>query len=188
MVQRSTSSGDEVVSEALSMFIIDEVLIKVDEIWASVNLHYQLVVKCISTPNGVGNFFHKTWLKGEEGDGWNPIKLHWTVHPERNDKWRAEQTQLLGEKMAAQECDCDFISSGYTVVDGQLLQWYEKTHVQDPVEKRGYDGNYWLWSQPNYTKDYVVVADVARGDGADYSAFHVFDVESVEQVAEYKVR
>ena len=31
-----------------------------------------------------------------------------------------------------------------------------------------------------------MVADVARGDGADYSAFHVFDVESVEQVAEYK--
>ena len=58
-------------------------------------------------------------MKGEEGDGWNPIKLHWTVHPERNEKWRIEQTQLLGEKMAAQECDCDFISSGYTVVDGQ---------------------------------------------------------------------
>jgi len=66
------------------------------------------------------------------------------------------------------------------------LQWYEETHVQEPVERRGFDGNYWIWQQPNYTKDYVVVADVARGDGADYSAFHVIDVETVEQVAEYK--
>ena len=172
------------------MLIIDEAaFIKgIDEIWAAAQSTLSTGGKAIvlSTPNGVGNFFHKTWQKGEQKDGWNPIKLHWTVHPERNDKWRAEQTQLLGEKMAAQECDCDFISSGYTVVDGQLLQWYEDTHVQEPVERRGFDNNYWIWSQPNYTKNYVVVADVARGDGADYSAFHVIDVENVEQVAEYK--
>ena len=32
----------------------------------------------------------------------------------------------------------------------------------------------------------MVVADVARGDSADYSACHVFDIESATQVAEYK--
>jgi hypothetical protein len=32
----------------------------------------------------------------------------------------------------------------------------------------------------------LVCADVARGDGADYSSFHVIDVESFTQVAEYK--
>jgi hypothetical protein len=35
-------------------------------------------------------------------------------------------------------------------------------------------------------KYYAVIADVARGDGNDYSAFHVIDVETVTQVAEYK--
>jgi hypothetical protein len=30
------------------------------------------------------------------------------------------------------------------------------------------------------------VADVARGDGNDYSSFHVIDIESITQVAEYK--
>mgnify|MGYP003651810037 FL=1 len=189
-IKATSASSDAGRSEALSMLIIDEgAFIKgVDEIWASAQSTLSTGGKAIvlSTPNGVGNFFHKTWLKGEEGDGWNPIKLHWTVHPERNKKWREEQTQLLGEKMASQECDCDFISSGYTVVDGQLLKWFEETHIQEPVEKRGFDGNYWLWSQPNYPKDYIVVADVARGDGADYSAFHVLDVENVEQVAEYR--
>jgi hypothetical protein len=29
-------------------------------------------------------------------------------------------------------------------------------------------------------------ADVARGDGSDYSAFHILELESMEQVAEYK--
>ena len=32
----------------------------------------------------------------------------------------------------------------------------------------------------------MVVADVARGDSADYSAFHIFDIENCVQVGEYK--
>ena len=67
------------------------------------------------------------------------------------------------KKVKAQECDCDFISSGYTVVEGSTLKWYEETHVKDPIEKRGFDGNYWLWDYPNYSRDYVVVADVGVG-------------------------
>ena len=47
-------------------------------------------------------------------------------------------------------------------------------------------GDYWIWNYPDYNKNYIVCADVARGDGSDYSAFHVIDVESCEQVAEYK--
>jgi hypothetical protein len=66
-----------------------------------------------------------------------------------------------------------------------LLQWYSQTTIQEPIEKRGIDGNYGFGNNL-ITKDYIVVADVARGDGADYSAFHVIDVESVTQVAEYK--
>jgi hypothetical protein len=108
------------------------------------------------------------------------------VHPDRNQSWRDKQDELLGPKGAAQECDCDFISSGHTVIEGALLQWYNQTTVQEPIEKRGVDGNLWIWEQPDYTRDYIIVADVARGDGADYSAFHVIDVESVTQVAEYK--
>ena len=56
----------------------------------------------------------------------------------------------------------------------------------DPVERRGMDSNYWIWERPDYTRSYLVSADVARGDGTDYSAFHVWDVETCAQVAEYK--
>lgn len=89
-------------------------------------------------------------------------------------------------EILSHNCDCDFISSGHTIVDGEILQWYDETYVTDPVEKRGIDGNYWIWEYPNPTKSYMIVADVARGDGTDYSTFHVLDIEKVEQVAEYK--
>jgi hypothetical protein len=122
----------------------------------------------------------------EEINGFNTIRLHWSVHPERDQSWRDEQERLLGPKGAAQECDCDFVSSGDTVIDPQLLQFYKETFVQDPIEKTGFDGNLWKWEYPNYSKSYMVVADVARGDSSDYSACHVIDVESATQVAEYK--
>ena len=62
----------------------------------------------------------------------------------------------------------------------------EKTFIKDPMERRGADQNLWVWETPDYTRDYIVVADVSRGDGKDYSAFHVIDVENNVQVAEYK--
>ena len=189
-IKATSAAGDAGRSEALSMLIIDEAAFinNVEEIWTSAQSTLSTGGGAIvlSTPNGVGNWFHKIWVQATQGEQWHPTELHWTVHPERDQKWRDEQSKLLGEKGAAQECDCDFISSGHTVVEGATLQWYEETYVKDPLEKRGFDGNYWLWDYPNYSRDYVVVADVARGDSSDYSAFHVFDVETVEQVAEYK--
>ncbi len=83
-------------------------------------------------------------------------------------------------------CDCDFSTSGNTVIPPDLINYYAQTFIQEPLEKRGFDGNLWVWEVPDYSKNYIVTADVARGDGTDYSAFHVIDVESVTQVAEYK--
>lgn len=83
-------------------------------------------------------------------------------------------------------CDCNFLSSGNTVIEPDDLTYYEETYQCDPTERRGLTGDYWLWQQPDYTRNYIISADVARGDGSDFSAFHVFDVETVEQVAEYK--
>ena len=61
----------------------------------------------LSTPNGMGNFFHKTWVKAELGENsFVPIRLPWQVHPERDQAWRDKQTDDLGPRLAAQECDC----------------------------------------------------------------------------------
>ena len=161
----------------------------IDEIWLSAQSTLSTGGSAIvlSTPNGVGNWFHKMWVDGESGtNGFNCINLHWTVHPERNQTWRDEQTRILGVKGASQECDCDFVGSGDTVIDPALLTWYKDTYVMEPVEKRGFDGNLWVWEYPNYNRQYMVVADVARGDGADYSTAQVIDIDDCSQVAEYK--
>ena len=190
-IKAISASGDAGRSEALSLLVMDEAAFidRIDDIWASSQQTLATGGKCIalSTPNGMGNWFHKQWVKAEAGENkFNTIRLHWTAHPERDKEWRIEQNSLLGDKMAAQECDCDFLSSGKSVISGELLQWYKESMCQEPVEQRGQNGELWIWEYPDYSRDYMVVADVARGDGGDYSAFHVIDVESVTQVAEFK--
>ena len=190
-IKAVASSEESGRSEALSLLIIDEAAFidKIDTIWGASQQTLATGGRAlvISTPNGVGNFFHKTWIGAEDGtNDFNFIKLHWSVHPERGQEWRDEQDKLLGPSLAAQECDCDFITSGRGVIDGLLLENLKESSVREPMEKRGIDSNYWIWQPPNYTKNYVVSADVSRGDGTDYSAFHIIDVESLEQVAEYK--
>jgi hypothetical protein len=185
------ATGDAGRSEAVSLLLLDEAAFieGIDEIFASAQQTLATGGQCIaiSTPFGTGNWFHKTFIGGEEGkNGFTAIKLPWTVHPERNQKWRDEQDAILGPRNAAQECDCDFSTSGDTVVEPDILNWYIATYQKDPVAKGGFDGNLWRWAYPDYTKQYIVVADVARGDGKDYSACHVIDIETATQVEEYK--
>ena len=32
------------------------------------------------------------------------MKLHWSLHPDRDQEWRDEQDVILGPSLAAQEC------------------------------------------------------------------------------------
>ncbi len=178
-------------SEALSLLILDEAAFidKIDEIWTAAQQTLATGGDCIalSTPNGVGNWFHQQWVGAEDGTNeFNTIRLHWTNHPDRDESWRKEQDKILGPSQAAQECDADFLTSGESVVDPKILTWYQENMVKAPVLEEGIDRNLWVWEQPNYTKDYIVVADVSRGDGSDYSATQVFEVADMVQVAEYK--
>ncbi len=95
-------------------------------------------------------------------------------------------TLITGFASASHAHSTGDITSGNTVVHPELLTFYRETYMQEPSEKRGFDGNYWIWEIPNYNKNYIIVADVARGDATDFSAFHVIDVEESTQVAEYK--
>ena len=167
-------------SEALSLLILDECAFidGVDEIWTSAQATLSTGGKAVllSTPNGVGNFFHKMWQQAEnKSNNFNPVLLDWKVHPERDQSWRDRQTEILGEMQSSQEHDASFIFSGNTVVSPEIIEFYKKTFVMEPISKQGFDGNLWIWEYPNSSKTYIAAADVARGDGEDYSTIHIID-------------
>ena len=190
-IKAVSAATDSARSEAVSLLVIDEAAFieNIEKIYTAAQQTLATGGRCIalSTPNGVGNWFHKTFTQAQLGENsFCPVSLPWTVHPERDQNWRDQQTKDLGVRGAAQECDCDFSTSGNTVLEPDTLNYFQENFVKDPEERRGADKGYWIWNYPDPMKTYVVVADVARGDGADFSTFHVIDIDEVKQVAEYK--
>jgi len=189
-VKASSTSGDAGRSEALSLLVVDEAAFVegIDELWAGLYPTLSTGGRCIalSTPNGVGNWFHKTYTDSqEERNDFHTIKLPWDVHPERDKHWFAQETRNMSRREIAQELECNFNASGETVIHGDDLGNIMQS-LSEPKHRTGFDRNYWIWEEPIPDREYLLVADVARGDGSDYSVAHVFDIETMEQVAEYQ--
>ena len=64
---------------------------------------------------------------------------------ERNEAWRKRQDDLLGDpRLASQECDCDFSTSGDTVFYSEWIEFISQTTIKEPLERRGVDRNLWI--------------------------------------------
>ena len=158
------------------------------ELWASTQqtLATGGIAIVLSTPNGYDEFFHPMWLAAESQDNnFLPIRLPWNVHPDRDQKWRDEQDAELGKRLASQECDAAFLSSGTGVFDTDDLE-YVRQRLTDPIEMRGPEKDYWIWKYPHEVGNCIVVLDTSKGAGLDLSTIQVIDVENLEQVAEYR--
>ena len=188
-IKGSSTSGDAGRSEALSLLVIDEAahVEKLGELWTALYPTLSTGGRCIalSTPNGVGNWFHQNCVESEAGtNAFNMTTLLWDVHPDRGKAWFEKETKNMSKRQIAQELECNFNVSGETVVHPDDIQWYlERTCA--PEYRTGFDRNYWIWKRYDPGKSHLVVADVARGDGKDNSAFHVFELDGMEVVAEY---
>ena len=184
------TSDDAGRSEALSLLIIDEAAFirNFDELWMGLYSTLSTGGRSIilSTPNGVGDKYHELCTDAQAGENeFNLIKLMWDVHPDRDEEWFATETRNMSKKQIAQELMCDFAASGDTFLNAPDLETLA-LRVKTPIERWGPDMNVWVWKYSLTEHKYVVSADVSRGDAADYSTFHVLDVNSGEQVAEYK--
>lgn len=141
-----------------------------------------------STPKGIGNFYHSQWADSiSGGNGFNPLRLYWNMHPERDDAWYYRMSKALGPRRTAQEIDGDFLSSGNTVFDLADIKAIEDCLSDYPVIKVRFNGQYRQFLEPDPEKKYYIGADVATGRGSDYSSFTCMDRSGEEQVV-YKGR
>jgi hypothetical protein len=189
-VKAIPTSDDAGRSEALSLLIVDEAAFvkNFDELWMGLYPTLSTGGRAIllSTPNGVGGQYYKLYTDAEANlNEFEAIKLPWDVHPERGQDWFDHETKNFSKRQISQEFLCDFASSGETFVNDDDLKWLH-TMIRPPVERSGFDRNVWIWSQPSPGKNYVISADIARGDSKDFSTFHIIDTATCEIVAEYK--
>ena len=189
-IKAASTSGDAGRSEALSLLVIDEAahVEGLEELWTGLYPTLSTGGRCIalSTPNGVGNWFHKTYVDAEAKENdFFPVCLPWDVHPERDQSWFQKETKNMSRRQIAQELECNFNTSGDTVIHPDDIAWINE-NIKEPQYRTGYDRNYWIWEKYQEGNTYLLVADVARGDGADNSVFHVIKTETMEVVAEYQ--
>jgi hypothetical protein len=139
-----------------------------------------------STPVGLGNWYHSTWVDAVSGgNDFNAIRLYWRMHPERDDEWYNTMSKALGPKRTAQEIDGDFLGSGNTVFDPTDIKAIEDCLSDYPPILRRFNGQYLQFSKPELDKEYFIGADVATGRASDYSSFTCMDREG-EEHAVYK--
>ena len=189
-IKASSTSFDAGRSEALSLLVIDEAahVDGLEELWTGLYPTLSTGGRCIalSTPAGVGNWFHQTYIDADAGQNdFHPTMLAWDVHPDRDIAWFEKETRNMSRRQIAQELECNFNTSGDSVIDPADIA-NMLANVVEPKYKTGFDRNYWIWEEHIPDASYLLVADVARGDGADSSAFHILKLETMEIVAEYK--
>jgi hypothetical protein len=189
-IKASSTSGDAGRSEALSLLVIDEAahIDGLDELWMGLYPTLSTGGRCIalSTPNGVGNWFHKIYSESESSvNDFFPTVLPWEVHPDRDKDWFDRETKNMSRREIAQELECSFNMSGETVFHPEDLEWIEEL-ITEPKYRTGFDRNFWIWQEYQQGVQYLISADVARGDGRDYSVFHIIKLDSMEIIAEYQ--
>jgi len=189
-IKATSTSSDAGRSEALSLLVIDEAahVEGLAELWTGLYPTLSTGGRCIalSTPNGVGNWFHQTYVDSEESNNdFHPTCLPWDVHPDRDQDWFDKETRNMSRRQIAQELECNFNMSGETVINTEDIERIMNA-ITPPPHKAGFDRNYYIWEDYNPEHSYLLVADVARGDGKDFSAFQVINVTEMSQAAEYQ--
>jgi len=165
----------------------------------------------ISTANGMGDFFHRTWMKSVAGvNNFKNLFLDYSMRPERRAPgWyeQALQNYTGDPKMFQREYprtpEEAFITTGGCVFDLEGLQYILDNHTSEPLTlefldakgsrlaalKREYPDLYKFWTLPRPGQQFVIGADPAGGGAdADWSVGIVLDMVTGEHVATLRGR
>ena len=192
----SSTSSSAIRGKSVNLLYIDEAAFveNWDSFFASVfptiSSGETTKVLFTSTPNGL-NHFYKTCMGAIEeqkvkgsGNGYQYVEVPWQMVPGRDEAWRQETLAAMDfdHEKFAQEFECAWLGSSGTLISGAVL----KTLIgKSPLI--AHDGLK-VYEEKIGNHQYIIICDVSRGKGLDYSAFSVIDVTTMpyKQVATYK--
>ena len=189
IIAGSTSSS-AIRGKSISFLYIDETAFveNWDEFFASVfpTISSGETTKMLytSTPNGLNHFYKTCQGAKEDSNGFEYVEVPWQKVPGRDDAWKQETLAAMDfdKQKFNQEFECGFLGSSGTLIDGAKLKTLvtQRPIAETPQMK--------VYEQPVKDHIYCLIADVSRGKGLDYSAFHVIDVTAMpyKQVFVYR--
>lgn len=175
----AATSSSSIRGMSASLIVLDEYgfVNNAEEFYAST---YPVISKgknskiiIISTPNGIGNQFHKLWEGAVQGTNeFKPIKVNWWDVPGRDEKWKQETIANSSETQFRQEFGLDFIGRGNTLIDSNKLL---SLVSEKPIIN---DKNVRIYEKAEEEDAYIITVDVSKGRGQDYSTFSIIKITS----------
>lgn len=135
-----------------------------------------------STPNGSEGKFASLWFGAENNEnGFKAVKVYNDEVPGRGPDFKAKM--LRGGNMTptkyAQEYEMAFLSDKGTLIQSEILE------AVRPVEPIKVHEGIKVYKEIENRRLGVTV-DVGEGIGQDYSVIQVFDIDKLEQIAQYR--
>jgi hypothetical protein len=198
-IQATTTTENTGRGKSLSLIYCDEFAFvqppeKAKEFWTALSPTLSTGGKCIitSTPNSDEDQFALIWTEankrfdeyGNEQElglnGFHSFFAHWNEHPDRDEKWAEVERSKIGAERFRREFDCEFLIFDETLINAVKLA---DMKGEEPIMSMG-QTRWYKDINPNAT--YLVSLDPSLGTGGDYGAIQVFEMPSMDQVAEWR--
>ena len=198
-IQAVTTTENTGRGKSLSLIYCDEFAFvqppeKAKEFWTALSPTLSTGGKCIitSTPNSDEDQFALIWTEAQKRfdefgieqplgtNGFHSFFAHWNEHPDRDETWAQTERAKIGEERFRREFDCEFLIFDETLINAVRL-----------AEMKGIEPSM-IMGQTRWYKDinpqatYLVAHDPSLGTGGDYGAIQVFEMPTMEQVAEWR--
>jgi len=167
-----------------------------EEFWTSISPTLATGGKAIitSTPNSDEDTFANIWKESQDlfdaygnerkdkmgRNGFHGFRAEWYEHPDRNEKWREDETGRIGEERFRREYGCEFLIYDETLVNSIKLS---EMLGKEPIFKMG---QVRWFKKPQAGNLYLAALDPSLGTGGDYAGIQVFELPSMTQVAEWQ--
>ena len=191
-VYAGTTTSSSIRGKSIAFLYIDECAFVegYDDFFASVyptiSSGEETKLLMTSTPNGLNHFFKICEGAKQGSNGYQYVEVTWDLVPGRGEAWKQETLEALNfdQEKFSQEYECQFLGSSGTLIDGATLKYLQASYREPIHSVQGLS----VYELPEKGRTYVCIADVSRGKGLDYSAFHIVDVTKMpyKQVVTYR--
>ncbi len=182
-IMATATSSNNIRGFSVNMLFIDEAAFieNWDEFFTSVyptiSSGESTKLVLVSTVNGLNHFHKITSLARKKLNRFKLISVTWKDVPGRDEKWKDRTIADMNfdyEKFS-QEYENEYLGSSGTLISGARLKM-----LVDGVQIPEHDAiGLKVYEQYKKGHEYVMVCDVSRGKGLDYSAFQLIDISSM---------
>lgn len=187
----SATSGSSIRGMSVNLLFLDEFAFveRASEFYTStypvISAGRDTKVIITSTANGIGNTFHKIWEGAvQKTNEYQAFTVNWWDVPGRDEEWKKQTISNTSQMQFDQEFGNTFFGTGDTLINAETLL---NLRAMPPL-KTLEGGDVKIYEETSKNHEYLMMVDVAKGRGQDYSTFNVIDisVRPFKQVAVYR--